>query len=142
MSKTPEIHFRSERKEIEGIVVNPGEYFGRIWILQIAIANAINPFFAIESDCEQEAIDAFTDSNIGHLIKVDDEDIPTPEEEESSGYSRAGNAGDVVDLSRCHLSKAPKDIVYFLEWKPDNDTLSCDIESILHELREESGEEE
>ena len=43
--------------EIDGVVINPGAWFGKVWLFQIWIANALAPYYAIEADSEQDAID-------------------------------------------------------------------------------------
>jgi hypothetical protein len=126
--------------KIEGIVVNPGGWFGRVWILQIAIANALNPYYAIEADSEQDAIDEFADSQYSHLIDVpeestpkwiEDENHPDGGYEEENDFSYAGNDGHYVDLSNCHLNKAPATIRYFVEWSSKKDNLSTLIDEAL-----------
>lgn len=51
-------------KEISGDVVNPGEWFGRAWVVQV-----YDRYFAIEGDTPQDIIDELADSEkFGHLI--------------------------------------------------------------------------
>ena len=150
-----EVKFRFSEGEhtIEGIVLNPGSYFGKVWILQIAIANALNPFYAIEANSEQDAIDEFADGRLSKLIDVPEENCPKfvpndPENyedgdmdgeyENENDYTQAGNDGHWVDLSNCHIKKAPSDIKYFVEWSPEQDELSCVIDTELETVREEN----
>ena len=140
--KVSEIRFKYPSDDrISGIVVNPGGWFGEVWIIQIAIANALNPFFAVEANSEQDAIDEFADSRYSHLIDVDEEDCPKyneeEEQDEETDYSTAGNDGHYVDLTNVHISKAPAEIKYYVEWKPKQDELSCVIDSEFDEVREE-----
>ena len=138
--------FMDGEHEIEGQVVNPGGWFGKVWIFQIAIANALNPFYAIEADSEQSAIDELADSRFSRLIDVDEADAPkwiaNPDNEdegdyEENDYTQAGNDGHWVDLSNCALKPAPKDIKYFVEWNPLQDDLSAVIDQELDTVREE-----
>ena len=145
--KVKEVHFKFKdgEHEIEGIVVNPGGCFGKVWIFQIAIANALNPYFAIEADHEQSAIDELADSRWSHLIDVSEEDCPKvvhneetdEDEDEETDFCRAGNDGHWVDLTNCALKPAPKDIKYFVEWTPEQDDLSAVIDQELNLVREE-----
>jgi hypothetical protein len=123
--------------DVTGIVVNPGGHYGKVYLFQIAIANALNPFYAIEAGSEQEAVDIFADSRFSHLIDV--ENCP-PEEE--SWYATAGNDGHFVDLNNCHIQAAPKGLEYTMKWHPEKDQdLSNDIDSLLEEVRKEIEEE-
>lgn len=137
----------AEFENVEGIVVNPGGYFGKVYIFQIAIANNLNPFFAIEADNEQDAIDNLADSRFSHLIDVPEQDCPkfiTHADDESTGeyeendFTQAGNDGHWVDLSNCSLKLAPKGIRYYVEWKPEQDELSAVIDEELECLRDET----
>lgn len=142
--KTSEVKFQFSAgdHEIGGIVVNPGSWFGKVWIIQIAIANALNPFFAVEAGSEGDAIDTFADSRFSHLIDVEESDYPQSEEDEDEcGYHRAGNDGHYVCLDNVHVSAAPKDIVYRLEWPPSDDDLSSGVDSLMVEIRDEIAEE-
>lgn len=132
------------RHDIQGTVINPGEWFGEVWLLQIAIANTVNPFYAIEANNEQDAIDIFADSErFSYLIDVDDNDAPKTEaEEENSDYTRAGNDGHWVDLSNCSLRKAPANIKYRLEWEPNDHDMSVTVDTLLEVVRKEKAEEE
>lgn len=145
--KVSEVNFKYPNDDrVSGIVVNPGGYFGNVWIIQIAIANALNPFFAVEASSEQDAIDEFADSRYSHLIDVDEEDCPKfivkdgvfeDGEYEETDYTQAGNDSHWVDLTNVYVNKAPSDIEYYVKWKPDQDELSSVIDSELNLIREE-----
>ncbi len=142
MEMVSEVKFRDlEDDRIQGIVVNPGGWFGKIWMIQLEIANALNPFFIVEADSERDAIDEFADSRYSHLIDVSEEDCPKFDEEteefEETDYDRAGNDSHWVDLTRFHLKKAPASIRYCLEWNPEQDGLSSEIDTELELVREE-----
>ena len=137
--------------EIDGVVINPGAWFGKVWLFQIWIANALAPYYAIEADSEQDAIDELADSErFSHLIDVAEEDWPKwipadPEdpdcsdgEDEESDYTRAGNDGHWVDLTNCDLRRAPANLRYVMEWNPQQDGLSAVIDSELETVREEN----
>lgn len=90
------------------ILVNPGEWFGNVWIL--SIANGIEAdLYAIEAECEQDAIDAFTDSKHGPRIQLGEGET----EDENTTY--AGNAGIPVCLDNVRLQRAPKGFLYMPE---------------------------
>ena len=88
-------------------VINPGGWFGKAHVLQIAIANALNPFFVIEAGSEQDAIDEWADNEkYGHFIN-DDEAQEEREnfylnhrdnDEEEPEYCTAGNDSHCVNL--------------------------------------------
>jgi hypothetical protein len=90
-------------------VVNPGEWFGKTIVVQIAIANALNPFLVIEADNEQDAIDVWADSDTyGHLINDEETD---PNDEDACV---AGNDSHCVNLDNVAFCKATK-VEYFVE---------------------------
>jgi hypothetical protein len=61
---------KDDRFPIIADVINPGGWFGKTYVLQIAIANNLNPFFVVEADSEQSAIDTWADDEqYGHFIK-------------------------------------------------------------------------
>ncbi|OYW73582.1 MAG: hypothetical protein B7Z37_20950 [Verrucomicrobia bacterium 12-59-8] len=147
--KITEVRFRCKLgdHDVEGVVINPGSYFGKVWLFQIGIANALNPFFAIEANSEQDAIDEFADNDrFSHLIDVAEEDcpkwIPNPDSDddgdyEPHDYAQAGNDSHFVDLTSCHIQKGPDDLRYFVEWNPQQDSLSSVIDSELNDVRDE-----
>jgi hypothetical protein len=102
-----------------GAVVNPGGWFGKpLWLIQVAIANALNPWVCIEADNEADAIDTLADSTEwGHLINVDRADI-------DEDTTTAGNDGHPVDLTRCHIQRAPDNTRYVVEWEPNRESVS------------------
>ncbi len=135
--KKPVVQFRyvSGQHTITGDVVNPGGWFGKVWIIQIAIANALNPFFAVEAKDAQDAIDQFADSDTySHLIDVNEDDV---EEDEEDVYTRAGNDGHLVDLNNVHIQAAPKDVQYYVEWSPENENFSSGVDTAIDELDDE-----
>lgn len=120
---------------ITGDVVNPGNWFGKVWVIQVAIANALNPFVAVEADTEQDAIDALADSEeFGNLININDDYLP--DDEEKTDYTRAGNDGHWVDLTNVHMFRGTN-VKYHLEWESENDNLSSAVESELADQRDE-----
>lgn len=103
-------------QEVDAYAVNPGEWFGKKYVLQIAIANALNPFLVIEADTEQDAIDTWADSDsYGHLINVDDH------EDVDEDTATAGNDSHPVDLSNVGFSEYLS-VEYYLELPDQKDT--------------------
>ena len=147
--KIAEVRFRCKLgdHDIEGVVINPGTWFGKVWLFQIAISNALNPWLAIEASSEQDAIDELADSErFSHLIDVAEADcpkwVPNPESDddgdyEENDYCQAGNDSHFVDLTNCHIQKAPDDLRYFVEWNPLQESLSSVIDSELGDVRDE-----
>ena len=106
-------------------IMNPGGWFGRVHVVQIAIANALNPMYVIEADSEQSAIDFWADSDkYSNLIDdkeaqeawenwiehntPDDPDNPEPE------TCTAGNDSHCVNLDNVGFVKFRK-VEYFVE---------------------------
>jgi hypothetical protein len=138
--KRSEVEFKCHvgEHEVTGIVVNPGGWFGKVWLIQIAISNALNPFYAVEADHEASALDIFADSRFSHLIDVEG---PVTDDEEEC-YQRCGNDGHLVDLSNTWINKAPENLEYTMKWHPEKDQdLSNDVDSLLEEVRKEIEEE-
>jgi hypothetical protein len=109
--------------EIEGDVVNPGDWFGRVWVIEIGMGCS-SCYLAVEADDESAAIDALADSDeYSSWIAVAEADCPKTEaEEEKSGYVRAGNDGHFVDLESVliHDTKSKvKDLRYHRADFPD-----------------------
>lgn len=124
--------------DVEGVVINPGGWFGKVWLIQVAISNALNPFYAVEADSEQDAIDELADDEgYGHVINVDDDDAPEDDEHNEMGYTTAGNDGHWVDLNNVHIQKAPAELRYHVEWHPEQTDLSSVIDSELQLVRDE-----
>ena len=85
--------------EIEAEVVNPGDWFGKTWLIEIG--GGFEPLWlAVEAGSVSDAIDELADSEKhGHHIRVADADLGDYDEDDCS---RAGNDGAVVDLD--HLA--------------------------------------
>ena len=80
--------------QIDGECVNPGDWFGKAWILEIGVGFS-SFYFAVEGDCEQDVIDNFIDlSERRHLLLIEDTN-----DLDEDWTTRAGNAGEPVDLS-------------------------------------------
>lgn len=89
-------------QEIEGDCVNPGEWFGKAWIVEVGCGFS-SIFFAVEGDGPQDVIDNLCDSEeYGHLIRVD-EDTAKEAEEDGLELNYAGNASEPVDLENVHI---------------------------------------
>jgi hypothetical protein len=127
--------FKGLAGDIAGVVVNPGGWFGKVWLIQIAIGNSLNPFYAVEADHESDAIDEFADSRFSHLIDIDESDAPEDEDDRQ----RAGNDGHLVCLDNLHIIKAPSDLKYMIDWLPERDGLSSAIDSELQLERDAAG---
>jgi len=89
--------------EITAEVVNPGDWFGKVWLIEIG-GCYVPIFYAVEASDESTAIDEFTDSEFGHHIKVSEEDRADYNEENST---YAGNAAELVDLDHVAIHQIP-----------------------------------
>ena len=147
----PNVKFRCKLgdHDIDGHVVNPGGWWPEekggktknLWLIQVAISNALNPFVVVEASDESSALDELADSDqFGHLINMDEKDAAELEAEEIEVY-RCGNDGHPVDLDNLHIQQAPSGVTYFLEWTPVDHELSSAVESGIEDLREERLEE-
>ena len=76
-------------QDIEAEVVNPGGWFGKAWLVEVACG--CWPFFyVVEADTLQDAIDEFADSEKhGHHIRID-------VEVEGGDYGFAVSPGDII----------------------------------------------
>ena len=79
---------------IEAEVLNPGDWFGKTWLIEIGGSNW-PLFLAVEADSVSDALDELADNEkYGHNIVVADADLGDyPEEDRHYGPS-----GQVVDL--------------------------------------------
>lgn len=82
-------------QEIEAEVVNPGDWFGRVWLVEIG--GSYTPrYLAVEADSVSDAIDELADSEKhGHEVRVADANLGDYDPETCV---RAGNDGAIVDL--------------------------------------------
>lgn len=121
-------------------VINPGEWFGQVHLLQIAIANALNPFFVIEAGNEVDAIDEWADNDkYGHFINDDEAQeernnwhLNHSEDEEEPEWTTAGNDGHCVNLDNVAFCKFKK-IEYFVDLDKENHDLVAAIQSAIEE---------
>jgi hypothetical protein len=79
---------------VEAEVVNPGDWFGKTWLLEIAFSNW-PLFLVVEADSPQDVIDELAENEKHrHHIVVDDADLGDyPEDDRHYGPS-----GQVLDL--------------------------------------------
>jgi hypothetical protein len=90
METVTTIRFRQHGEPIENVpVLNPGGWFGRAWVIEIA-QGYWPSFFVVEADSETDAIDEFSGSRFGHLIKIEPEDF--------GDYGTQGDNGQWVNL--------------------------------------------
>ena len=74
-------------QSIEGAVVNPGNWFGKTWLL--SVGDMAPTFYIAEADCAQDAIDELAESeDFGECIRI------KPEEYGDYGYTV--HAGDII----------------------------------------------
>lgn len=94
--------------DIAGEVINPGDWFGKTWIIEVGVGNG-NYFLAVEADTQTDAIDVLADSDqFGHAINIDVEDV-------DEDTSTAGNDGHPVDLTNVAIHRDTiEDLVYVL----------------------------
>lgn len=92
--------------EISGDCVNPGEWFGKAWIVEVG-CGVSSIFLAIEADTEIDAIDVLADSEkYGHLIN-------DPDNEENEDVCRAGNDSHAVNLDEIFIyGTSAQNVVY------------------------------
>jgi len=96
-------------------VLNPGDNYGQAYMIEIGCGFS-SSFFVVEADNESDAIDEFTDSKYGHMIRVEDDDPARADyDEENSTY--AGNAGELVDLDHVMIYRC--ELVYRCERIPN-----------------------
>jgi hypothetical protein len=105
MRFTAKLHGR----DIDGIVVNAGEWLGNVYIIEIGLGNG-SFFRAVEADNESDAIDAIVDDEVhGAYLRMVDTDIPDDEK------TYAGNASEQVDLENVMIYREHiTDLVYLI----------------------------
>ena len=94
-------------------LVNRAQWFGKTWLLQIAVGyDSIN--FVVEADNEQDAIDEFTDSKYGHMIKTDELCIACEQRDyDNCQCTFGGNYSERIDLDYVYISKCK--VNYFVK---------------------------
>ncbi len=134
---------RMDHHDISGPVVNPGEWFGKVWLIQVGIANNLNPWVAVEADHEQSAIDVLANSEeYGHLINCceDNWDDIMAYVDKHGGWDNittAGNDNHPVDLDNVHMQPAPADLIYRLDWKPTDYDFTAEIPDLIDKVRKD-----
>lgn len=72
----------------------------RLWV----IWNEFGAVCAVWADCEQDALDAMVDADLGNSFLVDAGDVEKATEEERDEWAQLGNAGEYADLIYCGLA--------------------------------------
>lgn len=81
-------------------VVNPAGWFGRTWLIEVGCGFS-SFMFVVEADGACDAIDEFSDSEFGHLIHIDPQDMQDYPEDypEDEGYcDGSGRRCDLDDF--------------------------------------------
>ena len=87
-------HGKLNGHEIEAEVINPGDWFGKTWLVEIG-GCAWPTFVAVEADSVTDAIDELSGNDkYGHNLVVEDADLA--DYPEDSRYCNDG--GQVLDL--------------------------------------------
>jgi hypothetical protein len=77
-------------QDVKGDVVNPGECFGRTWLIYVEDCFD-QPLFVVEADDPCEAEEAFlADSDLASMVRIDEVDLPDFDPEELH-YDSDGN---------------------------------------------------
>lgn len=126
--------------EIDGDVINPGDWYGNAWLIEIGIG-AWTLFFIVEADCETDALDILSgDDKHKHLLLIKPEDFGDWGHTVHAGDTICGkdyvsdcfinlrgevvpsalpepyfnDGGEPCDLENVRISK-PKDLTYHVE---------------------------
>lgn len=119
-------------RDIEAEVLNPGDWWGKIWLIEVGCGIS-SLFFVVEAEHESAAFDVLADhEERGHHIRISEDQFADYGEEfhvgdiiggdtiEEDGWydlhnkkvkgplqvpDRLGNAGEPCDLTNCHISK-------------------------------------
>lgn len=103
--------------DITGDVVNPGDWFGKAWLIGYPLGN-FSFFLVVEADTEADAIDELADNEKwGHVINLDESELRGSRNEET--VDRAGNDSHPVDLDNITIRRAPKNLVYIDKSLPE-----------------------
>lgn len=120
MNESRSIRFKAnvDGHEITGPVLNPGNWFGKVWLIQVNIANALQPIYAVEADTESDALDILAnDKQYGHWLDLSEEEH-ADRERVGDPVWRAGNNDRPIDILCVNVSPSPKGLIYFAEWSP------------------------
>jgi len=59
-------------RQYKAPVINPGDWFGKTWLLSVCVSNTGGPQYVVEADNIAEAIDVLAeDEQYGHIIAID-----------------------------------------------------------------------
>lgn len=72
----------------------------KLWV----IWSEYGPACAVWADCEQDALDAMVDADLGKAFLLDDDYVSKLTDEERDGLAQLGNAGEYADLTYCGLA--------------------------------------
>lgn len=62
----------ADEQECEAPAINPGDWFGKTWLLSVCVSNTGGPHFIVEADSVADAIDILAeDEQYGHVIAID-----------------------------------------------------------------------
>lgn len=84
--------------EITATAINPGNWFGKTWLIELGVTYT-PMFFVVEADNVSDAIDELAESEYGHLIVVEDDDLGDYPEDSRQYGPRA----QVLDLSHLRV---------------------------------------
>lgn len=107
-------HCNFQGQRVEGPVVNPGDWYGKVWLIEIPNG----PLLAVEADNEDCAIDVLSDSSeYGHWINISEEQA---QERERGGHEReyAGNNSQPVDTTMVRVWPKTLGLTYTASWAP------------------------
>ena len=127
--------------DIEGDVINPGDWFGKAWLIEIGCGYS-SLFFIVEADCESDALDELSgdDKHKHHLLIAPEDfgdwghtvhagDIICGKDYDSDCFINLrgeivadelpepyfNDGGEPCDLENVRMYSAPKDITYHVE---------------------------
>ena len=98
-------HGKLNGHEIEAEVINPGDWFGKTWLVEIG-GCAWPTFVAVEADSVTDAIDELSGNDkYGHNLVVEDADLGRL----PRGFAHCNDGGQVLDLDNIliHGEDAP-----------------------------------
>lgn len=71
--------------KIEAKVMNPGDWFGKVWLVEIGCGIS-SFYFAVEADTFDKAVDEFCDSEAGHHIHINELELDDYKVETDNGF--------------------------------------------------------
>jgi len=101
-------------RDYEAPVINPGDWFGKTWLLSVCVCNAGGPRYIVEADHVGDAIDILAeDEQYGHIIAIDVETDGDDYGEQLSGGIELNEEQETEAAEATKRLGVPRDELWF-----------------------------